>query len=101
PTTPEISTLSLHAALPISRQRPLQNDPGPGPEDSCPVFSDSSRSPFPSDQPSGRMQDVLPVGSFRRASNRLRSLLLSGQRAIGTDRKSTRLNSSHVAISYA
>src|SRR5207253_9123738 len=94
--TPAISTLSLHDALPISRpllsarQAELQRraEPlHPGLE--------------------GRLQPGL-----RRVSGRAGGRVHSGRRSTrlrrggrsrraGPDRKSTRLNSSHVAISYA
>src|SRR5436305_12108766 len=67
--TTEIYTLSLHDALPISRQ-------------ALPVRSDSIRG------------QELQAGAF---SFRFRCARRSARR----DRKSTRLNSSHVRISYA
>src|SRR5439155_24154623 len=99
--TPAISTLSLHDALPISRRgRPIGLESPSG----APRYGDLS---------SPRRRLLLVVGGrFRqdhleRGRNRLRgdlsvvrSVRLGRKVAIGEDRKSTRLNSSHVAISY-
>src|SRR5437660_4831585 len=65
---PEIYTLSLHDALPISRS--------------------------PAAQPPG-------LALRARLPRRPASPARAGRRARAGDRKSTRLNSSHVAISYA
>src|SRR3712207_7211491 len=79
--TTEIYTLSLHDALPISRRSPLQG-----------VRADGGHSP-------GRLSDRAsrrPPGSRRGLTQRRRA-----PRSHGSDRKSTRLNSSHANISYA
>src|SRR5690242_21546569 len=76
PTT-EIYTLSLHDALPISR--PISLIVGRAP--SC--------------HP-GRLWPVI-----RWRSNRLRSPATERTPTLERDRKSTRLNSSHMSISYA
>src|SRR5690625_6084631 len=74
PATPQISTLSLHDALPISRRGKWA------------VGEDLlRRSTWLSDPDVARLQNVVEF----RFNVRI------------TDRKSTRLNSSHVAISYA
>src|SRR3712207_8197568 len=74
--TPEISTLSLHDALPISA---AARRAGPLP----------------------RLRDHRRL-DHRRLEPRLRAALPGGgRRACGRDRKSTRLNSSHANISYA
>src|SRR5690606_41764015 len=76
PDAPEIYTLSLHDALPIFLE----------------AFRDTA---------AGASQTVCAVGVLSRAdeigSGRIDSLLSAGK----VDRKSTRLNSSHVKISYA
>src|SRR5699024_12744609 len=77
PATPEIYTLSLHDALPISgpyRWEPLNTSPW---SDGDPGHGSSS------------IDSSTSVGAC------------PAQNGKGTDRKSTRLNSSHVSISYA
>src|SRR5690242_21511157 len=81
-TTTETYTLSLHDALPISERRPDRSQRGcgqPRPQPGQRVGRDHSqgqvRRPVPTGQRAGR-------GGVR-------------------DRKSTRLNSSHMSISYA
>src|SRR5439155_24861093 len=74
-TTTEIYTLSLHDALPIwSKWRPI-------PFSALPSSSSSTSAAF-----------FFPIGIRTTSSCSLNR---------ATDRKSTRLNSSHVAISYA
>src|SRR5437870_7832069 len=75
PAPPELYTLSLHDALPISRGAPAPA-----------MCSERTRRPRSRRRgaPSG------PSGSIRRTPD-----------STDRDRKSTRLNSSHVAISYA
>src|SRR5258705_5923431 len=75
--TTEIYTLSLHDALPIYR---AQRNHGPG---VAAIFW------------ARRISRTGPSGSRRASRSRAR-----GQRVVG-DRKSTRLNSSHLGISYA
>src|SRR2546426_4599837 len=78
--TTEIYTLSLHDALPISQRLRRQDggeDPrgtGPGPGDRAPAAPERGRD-------AGQRARRVPEG--------------------GRDRKSTRLNSSHLVISYA
>src|SRR5439155_19359086 len=81
--TPPTSTLSLHDALPIS---PICNGPDTEPPWLTRV---SGKESF------GRAGSCLAIMAF--------SASLGGRRPNQTvrDRKSTRLNSSHVAISYA
>src|SRR2546430_466271 len=74
--TTEIYTLSLHDALPILRGRCLSVGATPN------VFSDK-----------------FPVGGRDTFQHRQAHQFL--RPAVGTDRKSTRLNSSHSQISYA
>src|SRR5207302_8248769 len=97
PSTPAISTLSLHDALPIcrdaDRRQPTRARPVPG--------EDAARLPL----------DRLRLGLVRighRALERSLHVLLPREelgredpRVHDVDRKSTRLNSSHVKISYA
>src|SRR5207249_9978419 len=49
------------------------------------------------------LHDALPISAFARGARAAREFRLRGRRehARGVDRKSTRLNSSHVSISYA
>src|SRR5439155_21218985 len=74
--TTELYTLSLHDALPISL--------GPGPR------AGTRRPPRP------RARSGSPTAAHGRPARETRP-----ERSPRTDRKSTRLNSSHVAISYA
>src|SRR5690606_40167011 len=91
-STTAIYTLSLHDALPISpskRSRACVEGP-PGPAGNRPPVrcgADQSRTP-------GRGSALCGCGA-RRLRNRC------GARRGEQDRKSTRLNSSHVKISYA
>src|SRR5690349_22129629 len=82
--TPEIYTLSLHDALPISGD--AAGDRPRRPTDTvarrCRADRSSARS--------GRDSEPVGVGAARARA-----------RPRGQDRKSTRLNSSHVEISYA
>src|SRR5688500_19228526 len=71
-----ITTLSLHDALPISEQRGLH----------------ASRSPSDEDP---RSANAVPTPSATTPTP------ANANVPIGTDRKSTRLNSSHLVISYA
>src|SRR2546422_7134724 len=80
--TTEIYTLSLHDALPIS------------PAPSCTPEGDDLSAPRPRRR--GSRRGGLPQRR-RRGSQRL----FAGWREIQSDRKSTRLNSSHGYISYA
>src|SRR5205807_10666660 len=89
PATTEIYTLSLHDALPISElqhrpDRPVADRRQPGRQQYCRV----------EDRPANRgtVADRRP-GRRRRAGVH--------EVSAGTDRKSTRLNSSHLVISYA
>src|SRR3712207_9082821 len=71
--TTEIYTLSLHDALPISAQARI----------------------------GGGAPHRVPYGVAAAAGQRLFSRRMSGYFPSGSDRKSTRLNSSHANISYA
>src|SRR5439155_22053633 len=95
PTTTHFYTLSLHDALPISTPCSATSSGSP-PTRSSPVAS-PSRSPAPSSWRRRRTTDdkILPQGRHRARRPRGRPLRAD------PDRKSTRLNSSHVAISYA
>src|SRR5207253_8987518 len=95
--TPETTTLSLHDALPIS-EAPIvttklalqSNVPSLGAADT--VFLTATASNSDGSTPTG-------VVTFAEGSSTLGTATLAG--SAGIDRKSTRLNSSHVAISYA
>src|SRR5690606_41868927 len=93
PPTPAASTLSLHDALPISRcgRRPRQDrrqlpDPITSPPSRIPrgACSQTPEIPYPEENSAGGGNLDLPHRSH-----------------LPQDRKSTRLNSSHVKISYA
>src|SRR5439155_14518716 len=82
PATTEIYTLSLHDALPISNR--------------CATMSPATVTSSVS------CSDSQVSTSGRSSTNRWSSTSQVGQsEPCGEDRKSTRLNSSHVAISYA
>src|SRR5205814_3013835 len=86
PATPELYTLSLHDALPILRGHAVRP--------ASPRRArarDPARARLRSRQPSGTTSLVADLES--RAPRRIRPA--------GGDRKSTRLNSSHLGISYA
>src|SRR5205809_6100631 len=78
PPTTELYTLSLHDALPISTR------------DSGVPRALRNRMPLP-----------FPLSKRGRISRAYRATAPSARRPAGTDRKSTRLNSSHGHISYA
>src|SRR5690606_41307453 len=91
PAPPELYSLSLHDALPISR----------GLSPSCLAFSSLmiSTAEAPSE-----ICDELPavtLPSSLKAGLRLASVSAVVPGRMPSDRKSTRLNSSHVKISYA
>src|SRR5690606_39601384 len=100
PLTPTTYPLSLHDALPISpadaRPEPSRTRgwPGPGggssPAAAGPGSSGSRPSCAGSDPTGRRLATSSPSGAD-----------VGGEVAAGEDRKSTRLNSSHVKISYA
>src|SRR5207253_10778274 len=85
--TPETSTLSLHDALPIS-EADVDEERGP---------------PLPDDGPGHAVEAVVrpPFLQARIDHDRHALADFEGLERPGEDRKSTRLNSSHVAISYA
>src|SRR5690606_41827167 len=85
PAPTEIYTLSLHAALPISRHGRHLHIDGPIPPPRPGAGGDDAPADGPTRRPSGRSH-----GPARRP----------GADRCG-DRKSIRLNSSHVKISYA
>src|SRR5207249_12335675 len=95
----QISTLSLHDALPIS------NDPGT--RRVSPATSNSPAGPAVAKVDFGR--DVQPIlrqqcYGCHGPNQQMNGFRLDRRRDAmrgGTDRKSTRLNSSHVSISYA
>src|SRR5207249_11533388 len=92
--TPAIYTLSLHDALPISDGQGIP-DSGDRRKRSahrrCSLVADQ-RLPRFSDLPAGRERS-LEVGEH--------GWQRTGENEVSGDRKSTRLNSSHVSISYA
>src|SRR5690606_39898319 len=85
PPPPGITTLSLHDALPISAQRPpYQRDRKP------PWF----KARFPAGERYGHIKDLMREHDLHTVCEEARCPNIG-------DRKSTRLNSSHVKISYA
>src|SRR5690606_41434463 len=80
---PHPYTLSLHDALPISRRRTRRRFPGRGA------------------RRSGAGRPVDAVAERREVVPEVLEVLQRGDGALVVDRKSTRLNSSHVKISYA
>src|SRR5204862_5702350 len=87
PSPPLICTLSLHDALPISATAPVQS------ERARLACTYSTRSP---NRASSRRAAV-SIASDPSST----TALAPGKCSSRTDRKSTRLNSSHVEISYA
>src|SRR5439155_9716277 len=81
PSSTELYTFSLHDALPIS------------------TFVEAGNAGLL--DAAGRLDLLVGTLLLRRRRRRLFFRYHGGQRASPTDRKSTRLNSSHVAISYA
>src|SRR5690606_23474076 len=90
-------TLSLHDALPISARPPTSTSPA---DARTPTIFVTAESPPP--QPRGRRRHL---GAQRGGTSAIRHAPPSstglGSVPRGEDRKSTRLNSSHVKISYA
>src|SRR5207253_11180021 len=101
PATPEISTLSLHDALPIWLARPLPERSAERRRRRPRRQRDARDVPDPPSLPPARreLQEPRDGGSADAAS--LSTPRSPGVRVRSGDRKSTRLNSSHVAISYA
>src|SRR5207244_12946505 len=99
PLSPASSPLSLHDALPISR--PTRGPRLPVPVPRAPVRSGARaqgrRAASAAEDDRSRRRLVDPEGAAELAPDRLGL----GARGIGSDRKSTRLNSSHQIISYA
>src|SRR5439155_26423863 len=99
--TPPIYTLSLHDARPISPERlgerVLVGEVGqPG----VPVGQDPVQNP--GSHAADHDRRMRPLGRLGPGPDALESDVLPGVRGLGPrpDRKSTRLNSSHVASSY-
>src|SRR5207302_10494651 len=92
--TPVISTLSLHDALPIFLWREIDTRPICPRRKNCPNDSCAAAHPPPPGPALPRRDG--PRQSRWRSPNRRRSTAPPPR-----DRKSTRLNSSHVKISYA
>src|SRR5207253_11454624 len=99
PPTTMLYTLSLHDALPISgppTARPSRSStPRPSSPTASPCWAASASSPLPRTDP-----DEHDRPHRRRQPDHARDAA-PGPGRRGLDRKSTRLNSSHVAISYA
>src|SRR5207253_11002216 len=96
PPSTELYTLSLHDALPISPAKRDRSPAAPGDGSSCSGGTRSKQAFIRSPNSDRyRARPVLPLVSNATA------LRCSGRMRRTEDRKSTRLNSSHVAISYA
>src|SRR5690606_41565549 len=95
PSTTDIHTLSLHDALPISSGNHAETAGPPQQPDQSTM--DRRRRPIPACRLRGigRSAGTLWLEMVEEAKHR------PAASADGTDRKSTRLNSSHVKISYA
>src|SRR5439155_24797705 len=92
PASPRISTLSLHDALPISGGIP------PGRAEAARPLQDHGPA---AGRPAARLVLGQPQPGRPAAAAQLLPDLTRGAAVDRQDRKSTRLNSSHVAISYA
>src|SRR5690606_41465824 len=90
PPSTQLYPLSLHVALPISRCRPRN-----GPEGARPAAGRARRRVRPVRR--GVAAGLLRAARGGRVPRRRRESRLAAR----ADRKSTRLNSSHVKISYA
>src|SRR5207249_12025236 len=99
PPPPPIYTLSLHDALPISHRPQVITGPAPtrpwAPAEGARSGGAPDRGRLPLDGPERFLSDQLHDVALE-PDERLR-----GEQVDGADRKSTRLNSSHVSISYA
>src|SRR5436309_1251229 len=95
--TTAVYTLSLHDALPISSFRLVPWPTGAAPT-ACPVSGWMPRTSLMSTKLPERRSTGPEAGPVHRSS---RASLSGGGATQGIDRKSTRLNSSHVKISYA
>src|SRR5207249_11427139 len=94
PTTPDISTLSLHDALPISHRPWLRSSPSRNPP--IPAKRSTNRN-----ESEGNCLATSPLLTENGCIATTRNASLMNHRRKLADRKSTRLNSSHVSISYA
>src|SRR5437762_2071940 len=97
PPSPDISTLSLHDALPISRHLPCHREAGLGARSRV-ALSRAGRRQLRRAQ----LRFTASCASMRSTSaGARRSSPASASQLTSADRKSTRLNSSHRCISYA
>src|SRR5690606_40151446 len=92
-----LETLALHDALPISGRIGARHNEHHDQQDDNPPWTASPRSLAHS----ARLQQFLPERLGRRPRPRPLSSEISYSFSYIRDRKSTRLNSSHVKISYA
>src|SRR5439155_22438567 len=99
-STTQISTLSLHDALPIFSHRSIKWLVSDVVNASTMVPTGIGDREFPSHQTIEEVPSLLPVDDASEGSVLARQAD-TGVLHDGQDRKSTRLNSSHVAISYA
>src|SRR5699024_11731184 len=93
PAPPHPPTLSLHDALPISSSSSSRSPPPDGAPNRLPC------GPRPDCPPCGDDGAVGPVGPVGGRSSDVAAGAC--EHGVARDRKSTRLNSSHVSISYA
>src|SRR5699024_12554781 len=98
---PPLSPLSLHAALPISPSR-VEEPFGHSAIEAVlalrPVVASDSKA---GQKPEGgyRTARLVPPGDARATADALEEIIRSWSSIVRLDRKSTRLNSSHVSIS--
>src|SRR5207253_8879860 len=92
--TPQIYTLSLHDALPILRLRDVSDETG-----LLAIQGPQAEQLLASLTPVG--VGMIPYYHFTEGKVAGAQCFISRTGYTGEDRKSTRLNSSHVAISYA
>src|SRR5204863_1097869 len=97
--TSEISTLSLHDALPILLASPRAR--GSCMTDTIHVVVNGASREVPAGTTVAGLLAILGVDRGRVAVERNHDVIPRAEHELVEDRKSTRLNSSHVEISYA
>src|SRR5205814_10476631 len=98
---PETSPLSLHDALPILKRNEAAITAAPPSTPPAALrtrYTRERRSPLPRSQPSNSAAVAWPIRLRRRFLLAAGSAAFSIVRCLSSDRKSTRLNSSHLGI---